>query len=39
MATIWKEVVLDATPDGVWHALRNVGEPHRVLLPGFVGST
>jgi hypothetical protein len=39
MATIWKEVVLDATPDDVWHALRNVGELHRVLVPGFVVDT
>ncbi|MBV9355272.1 MAG: SRPBCC family protein [Chloroflexi bacterium] len=36
MASIWKEVVLDATPDTVWQALRNVGELHRVLVPGFV---
>jgi carbon monoxide dehydrogenase subunit G len=36
MASIWRELELDATPDAVWQALRNVGELHRVLVPGFV---
>src|SRR6478736_536137 len=36
MASIHKEVVIDARPDAVWDALRDVGAIHRRLAPGFV---
>jgi carbon monoxide dehydrogenase subunit G len=34
MATIRKEIVLRASPDAVWSAVRDVGEVHRRLCPG-----
>jgi len=34
MATIRKEIVLRASPDAVWSAVRDVGEVHRRLVPG-----
>jgi carbon monoxide dehydrogenase subunit G len=36
MASIRKEVQIDASPEHVWEALRDVGEIHRKLAPGFV---
>lgn len=36
MASIRKEVVLDAPIDTVWAALRDVGALHTRLVPGFV---
>jgi hypothetical protein len=36
MASIRKEIVLDAGADHVWAAVRDVGEIHRRLVPGFV---
>jgi Polyketide cyclase / dehydrase and lipid transport len=36
MASIHKEVVIDAEPDAVWDALRDWGALHRRLVPGFV---
>jgi uncharacterized protein YndB with AHSA1/START domain len=35
MASIRKQVVLDASPDEVWDAVRDFGELHRRLVPGF----
>ncbi len=34
MASIRKDVVIDAPPDVVWSAVRDVGEVHRRLVPG-----
>ena len=36
MASIRHEIVLDAPAEAVWRAVRDVGEVHRVLAPGFV---
>jgi carbon monoxide dehydrogenase subunit G len=36
MATIRKEIVLDARPDEVWDALRDFQAVHERLVPGFV---
>jgi uncharacterized protein YndB with AHSA1/START domain len=36
MASVRKEVVIDAPPDEVWGALRDWGRPHERLVPGFV---
>ncbi len=39
MASIHKEMVINAAPDAVWDALRDVGAIHRRLCPGFVVDT
>jgi carbon monoxide dehydrogenase subunit G len=39
MASIHKEVRLDAAPAEVWAAIRDVGAVHRRLAPGFVTDT
>jgi hypothetical protein len=36
MACIHKEILLAAQPEDVWAAIRDVGEVHRRLAPGFV---
>ena len=36
MATIRKEITLDARPEDVWDALRDFGRLHERLVPGFV---
>jgi carbon monoxide dehydrogenase subunit G len=36
VASIHREIVIDAPPDAVWDALRDVGAIHRRLAPGFV---
>jgi uncharacterized protein YndB with AHSA1/START domain len=36
MASVRKEVVIDAPPAAVWDAVRDWGRPHEVLVPGFV---
>ena len=36
MASIRREVLIDAAPEQVWDALRDVGEIHTRLAPGFV---
>ncbi|HZR15406.1 MAG TPA: SRPBCC family protein [Acidimicrobiia bacterium] len=36
MASIRKEITLDARPDDVWDALRDFGALHERLVPGFV---
>jgi uncharacterized protein YndB with AHSA1/START domain len=36
MATICKEILIDAPPDAVWDALRDFGALHERLVPGFV---
>jgi uncharacterized protein YndB with AHSA1/START domain len=39
MATIRKELTLNASPAQVWDAVRDVGAIHRRLAPGFVTDT
>jgi uncharacterized protein YndB with AHSA1/START domain len=36
MASITKQVLIDAPPDEVWDALRDFGAVHERLAPGFV---
>ena len=36
MASIHKDIPIDASPDDVWAAVRDFGNPHRRLVPGFV---
>ncbi len=36
MASIHREVLIDAPPDAVWDALRDIGAIHQRLAPGFV---
>jgi Polyketide cyclase / dehydrase and lipid transport len=35
MASVRREIVVDARPDDVWAALRDWGAVHRRLVPGF----
>ena len=39
MASIRKEILIDAKPDDVWDALRDFGALHTRLAPGFVTDT
>jgi len=39
MATIRRETVIEASPERVWAALRDVGALHTRLAPGFVTNT
>jgi carbon monoxide dehydrogenase subunit G len=39
MASIRKEVLIDARPEAVWDAIRDVGALHERLVPGFVVDT
>ncbi len=39
MASIRKEVQINARPEKVWDALRDVGALHTRLVPGFVVNT
>lgn len=39
MASIRREVSINARPDDVWDALRDWGAPHQRLVPGFVVAT
>jgi carbon monoxide dehydrogenase subunit G len=39
MASIRKEILIDAPPARVWEALRDVGALHERLVPGFVTDT
>ncbi len=36
MASIHKEILIEALPEKVWSAVRDVGAVHRRLAPGFV---
>jgi Polyketide cyclase / dehydrase and lipid transport len=36
MASIHKDISLDARPEDVWEAVRDFGAVHRRLVPGFV---
>jgi hypothetical protein len=39
MASVHREIVVAAPPEEVWAALRDWGEVHRRLVPGFVVNT
>src|SRR4051794_31047876 len=39
MASIQKEIIIDADPTDVWDALRDFGALHTRLVPGFVTDT
>jgi carbon monoxide dehydrogenase subunit G len=39
MACIRKEILLEASPESVWAAVRDVGALHERLVPGFVVDT
>ena len=39
MASIQKDIPIDARPDDVWAAVRDFGAVHRRLAPGFVTDT
>jgi carbon monoxide dehydrogenase subunit G len=39
MASIRKEILLDARPEAVWDAVRDIGALHTRLVPGFVTDT
>jgi carbon monoxide dehydrogenase subunit G len=39
MATIYKEIIVDAPVEHVWDAMRDVGALHTRLVPGFVTDT
>jgi hypothetical protein len=39
MASIHKEIIIDANPADVWDALRDFGALHTRLVPGFVTDT
>lgn len=39
MASIHQEILIDATPEAVWDAARDVGALHTRLVPGFVVDT
>ena len=39
MASIRREIVLEARPDDVWDAVRDIGTLHERLVPGFVVDT
>jgi len=39
MASIHKEIIIDADPTDVWDALRDFGALHTRLVPGFVTDT
>ena len=36
MASIHKDIPIDAHPNDVWAAVRDFGNPHQRLVPGFV---
>jgi hypothetical protein len=39
MASIRRELTIDATPDAAWSAVRDIGAIHERLCPGFVVNT
>jgi hypothetical protein len=39
MASIHKDIIIDASADEVWDAVRDFGAVHRRLVPGFVLDT
>ena len=39
MTSIYKEIVIEATAEQVWAAVRDVGAVHQRLMPGYVADT
>src|SRR3954464_875988 len=39
MATVQKDIFIDASPEQIWDAVRDVGALHTRLVPGFVRDT
>lgn len=39
MASIHREILIEARPEDIWDAIRDVGAVHRRLAPGFVVDT
>lgn len=39
MATVHKDIFIDARPEQIWDAVRDVGALHTRLVPGFVRDT
>ena len=39
MASIRKEIIVEARPENVWAAVRDIGALHKRLVPGFVVDT
>jgi len=39
MASIRKEIIVEARPENVWVAVRDIGALHKRLVPGFVVDT
>ena len=39
MASIRKEILIEARPEDIWDAVRDVGALHTRLVPGFVVDT
>ena len=39
MASIHKDILIDASPNDVWDAVRDFGTLHTRLVPGFVTDT
>lgn len=39
MASIHKDILINAAPDAVWDAVRDIGRIHERLCPGFVVDT
>ncbi|UUZ83553.1 SRPBCC family protein [Paenibacillus sp. P26] len=39
MSTIYKEIILDASPEQVWGAVSDVGAVHHRLVPGYTENT
>jgi carbon monoxide dehydrogenase subunit G len=39
MPSLHDEIVIDASPDSVWDAMRDIGALHTRLVPGFVTDT
>jgi len=39
LASIYKDILIDRTPEHVWNAIRDIGAVHRRLAPGHVVDT
>ncbi|MFF2074762.1 SRPBCC family protein [Kitasatospora sp. NPDC058162] len=39
MATVYREILIEADPEGIWAAIRDWGEVHHNLAPEFVADT
>ena len=39
MTTLQNQIIIDASPESVWDAMRDIGALHTRLVPGFVTAT